>query len=366
MVGGKESGTVSTHHAARWWIIGVIVVVLGVAGWWYLAISTPEASELPAETPESVDDADATATISIPTKTTPSLIRHGQDVGASNGVLTLEDVVLTDENLNNLEVITLPDGQYRMFFHQFNAIKSALSSDGQHFTLEPGTRLTGQMPATIKLADGRYRMYFNADGNLKSAISSDGFTFTVEEGIRLAKGGQYDRQAILHPSIVTLPDGTYRLYYDGEAPSGQDDLGWRILSAHSSDGLTWTKDEGLRFPATAGEGEGNGDEDATDFDMIFSAHAEQAGNETILSVTAQTYPLGESGIWQATSQDGLNFTLADQPLLARDAQYGDGNVGAQGGPPGMPQDPFVLTLADQTQRLFYWINDAGTFSASLE
>ena len=50
-------------------------------------------------------------------------------------------------------------------------------------------------------------------------------------------------------------------------------------------------------------------------------------------------------------------------MLARESKYGDGTQGGNQGPPGVPQDPSVLTLADGMQRLFYWVNDEGVFSA---
>lgn len=102
--------------------------------------------------------------------------------------------------------------------------------------------------SAIELPDGRIRIYFGymdgtVPGQIGSAISSDGLNFTAESGLRLArlvennvsKGGA-------SPFIYQLSDGRYRLYYTGE-------LG--VMSAISSDGLTFTREGGARLTATS-------------------------------------------------------------------------------------------------------------------
>jgi hypothetical protein len=94
-------------------------------------------------------------------------------------------------------------------------------------------------PDLLVLPDGRIRLYaYNIqtdDGThtIVSAISQDnGKTFTVEEGVRFATTKMWD------PNVVILPDGTYRMYYNGKDA---------IRSASSSDGLTFSADPGERW-----------------------------------------------------------------------------------------------------------------------
>jgi hypothetical protein len=278
---------------------------------------------------------------------------------AEAGDFAREGVVFAQTGVNNMEVITLPDGRYRAFFHQGQSnVGSAVSNDGLTFNIEEGSRVNGSMPATVRLDDGRWRMYYSRAGDLASAISSDGFNFIEEPDIRLHRGasGDSDEFGIVHPSIVKLPDGTYRLYYDGQHRQ-EPGPHWRIMSARSDDGLTWVKDEGIRVPA------GVESESGYEFDIAFSPHAEYRDGQYILYFTSEGNPLRASGIWRAASSDGVNFTVEPQPVLARDPQFGDEpDPSSVGGPKGMPQDPFLLTVPGG-QRLFYWTSDKGYQSA---
>src|SRR3990170_1404994 len=131
-----------------------------------------------------------------------------------------EGVIFSDPTIHNVEVIPLSDGQYRMYFHQVAEMKSAISSDGQNFTIEEGVRFQGSMPSLVKLLDGRWRMYYqaleNGKGVFKSAVSTDGLNWKIETGIRLSPGGEFDLDNVVHPSVIALPQGGYRIYYDGE------------------------------------------------------------------------------------------------------------------------------------------------------
>lgn len=151
------------------------------------------------------------------------------------------------------DIIELPDGTYKMYYtglvwggYGTYYILSALSSDGLTWTKEGGIRIHPPPNVTsgdtIILSDGTYRMYYSVPGGTSggamiiSAVSYDGSTWTVENDIRVDNGGIYDTQSASHPDIVELPDGTYRMYY-----GGWDGTVSSILSAVSSDGLTWTK-----------------------------------------------------------------------------------------------------------------------------
>jgi hypothetical protein len=116
------------------------------------------------------------------------------------------------------DVVELPDGSLRIYFLDFSTaggqagmheICSAVSTDGIHFTVEAGIRLSSASifdPDIIRLSGGTYRMYLNA-GDVVSASGSDGLIFTMDQGKRVERGGI--------PGAIVLPDGRVWLYCSG-------------------------------------------------------------------------------------------------------------------------------------------------------
>lgn len=269
------------------------------------------------------------------------------------------NTVFSNVKLHNMEALLMPDGMVRAFMHEGpSGVLSAISRDGgQTFTLESGQRVQGSVPATVKLADGRWRMYYGSGEGLMSAISSDGLNFTPEEGVRLPKGGkgELDEFGITHPSVVSLPDGSFRLYYDGQFKPESGPY-WRIMSASSKDGLTWTKDAGSRVPVDTMFGD-------FEADLAFSSHVQYENDRFVMYFSAQGNPISASGIWRATSTDGLNFQVETAPVLGRDAEFGnEEDQGTTGGPKGVPQDPYIIRV-NGVERLYYWTSDKGYRSA---
>lgn len=302
----------------------------------------------------------------------PELVTNRQT--AQKPSFVTEGTVFSDTSLNNPEIIKLPDGTYRMFFHRVQDMLSAVSTDGKTFVLEKGVRLQGGMPTLITLPNGRYRMYFNTfpDNSIKSAISSNGFDFEIEPGERLSKGPARspDQGGIIHPSVIRVSDGTYKMYYDGVATnspqSGPDS--WTVMSASSSDGLIWTKDKGARIPTCAEEEENNlptsPDDDVQDdicLDGAWNVNAVLEKGKVVLYFSANTESVENSGIWKAASDDGLSFTI-EGLVLGQEKAYRGKRVESRLGPKGVPQDPFVLELSDG-YRLFYWTPEGGILSA---
>lgn len=277
-----------------------------------------------------------------------------------------EGKVMGSENFVNIEVIQLSDGKYRLFYHDQQTIKSALSEDGKEFKAEDGVRLNGTMSTTVKLPDGKYRMYFVSGKTLKSALSEDGLKFTPEPGDRLSPGatGEKDSFGIIHPSIIKLTDGSYKLFYDGVSAEAQGPGNWHIMCATSTDGLIWKKDEGVRIPHPE-PNEDNSSFEIGDFNLTtaFSPHVMYKNGSFEMYFTAEVSPQTGSGIWLATSTDGLKFTIKDKPVVARQKEFGDKEDNSpQGSPRGVAQDPFILKT-DEGERLFYWVVEQGIFSA---
>jgi len=151
-------------------------------------------------------------------------------------------------------VIELLDGRWRMYYNS-GGIRSAVSDDGLNFQAE-GLRLATNLqgPTVTRLDDGRYRMYLQ-DGDepppptpptswIRSAISSDGLSWEMEPGIRLdgTKPLFYGMSAsmISTPHIVKLFDGSFQLYF--MAGSEKMDEGGKegVYRAESVDGLSFS------------------------------------------------------------------------------------------------------------------------------
>ncbi|RME24490.1 MAG: hypothetical protein D6798_11160, partial [Deltaproteobacteria bacterium] len=132
------------------------------------------------------------------------------------------------------DLVVLPDGRLRLYAvvqprmtdpgagGLVNEIRSAVSTDGRHFTPEPGVRLAGPYvdPDVVVLDDGRIRMYITTDASrIRSAISDDGLQFTMEPGDRIRGGG-------VSCSLVT-DDGVTTWFHER----------WGIRRATAPDGL---------------------------------------------------------------------------------------------------------------------------------
>jgi len=125
-----------------------------------------------------------------------------------------------------------------------------ISADG---TIEPGgvvlegaTGFDAQgvaSPTVVREGSG-FRMYYAGDdGSVQRiglATSTDGLTWT-RAGQVLGNGEEWDSVAVVPGSVETLSDGRLRLWY-----AGTDGETWRIGAAISSDGETFTRDEGTR------------------------------------------------------------------------------------------------------------------------
>jgi hypothetical protein len=165
-------------------------------------------------------------------------------------------------------------GGYRLFYtgigpgKPFDAcqgyILSATSEDGLSFTPEPGIRvapvpalphlaLRVLAPSIVELPDGEWRMYFEARGTadrptaICSAVSRDQISWHIEDGIRFTRPG-----GVGAPRFQQLPDGSGRLYcfeslYEGGAPGQGERIGTPVISAITRDGLNFTAEAGLRL-----------------------------------------------------------------------------------------------------------------------
>jgi hypothetical protein len=145
------------------------------------------------------------------------------------------------------------DGHIVLYFVDFGHLNQpvpqslyrATSVDGMNFdTPQPVYTQAPTMvdPFVLPMQGGLFRAYAPSEGEgTISAVSNDGLTFTRENGIRIAfgEGGM--------PGALLLPDNRVRLFLNG-ANDGQDG----IFSMISDDGLNFTAESGMRISAPAG------------------------------------------------------------------------------------------------------------------
>ncbi|MBN9362699.1 MULTISPECIES: hypothetical protein [unclassified Devosia] len=130
---------------------------------------------------------------------------------------------------------------------------------------EAGARIEGsrdldhskvQAPCIVKAPAGGYRLFYTAvgpgkpfadcQGYILSAVSRDGLRFEPEPGIRVAPDPALPHMAlrVLAPSLTQLPDGRWRMYFEGR---GRADRLTVIGSAISDDQVSWTVEPGIRL-----------------------------------------------------------------------------------------------------------------------
>ena len=243
------------------------------------------------------------------------------------------DVKWTPEVLNvagdfvDNEVFQLPDGSYAMHLGNFG--KVAYSQDGLTWSIS-GDSAIGEAPSILKLPGGGYRAWWSVPKgaetfDMLTAFSSDGYNWGNET--KLTSSNMKDFYGGM-PAVVISPDGTYRMYYTRTGPDTfiKSDLPGvelhikRIYSAHSSDGLVWESDPGIRI---------DGGEEAD------KGHA--SSNDVYIRKDGKyemVYNSGNYGVGIAVSDDGLDWTRL-------------GSTGIDGG------DPVVNVFSDGTIRMYY-------------
>lgn len=186
-------------------------------------------------------------------------------------------------------------------------IELATSADGLDFVSKGAVVSSGQQgsgqemvtnPSVFKLLDGRYRIIYEGsrrtdvgqtDRKLYSAISSDGLTWTKEEGTRFFDYGDGKPGEIFTsvPDIVRLSDNRLRLYYTRGASSA--------VAISSDEGLTWTKEKNLDLKGIA-----------VDLDLV---ELDDGTYKLFYTTFESEWGVGEQFMMSASSVDGLNFVI---------------------------------------------------------
>jgi hypothetical protein len=254
----------------------------------------------------------------------------------TEGIFMDPDESLNQDGVGDISIITVEGGSLRMYVDiaysasgpaYGSALFSKISSDETTWATEEGIRMTGvSVTRPLSLPSGGWRIYYNLANNagIASAYSADGLSFETEAGTRIATGGAYDTAVVDMGTTIILPDGTCRLYYGGSSEGGAM-INYVILSATSSDGLTFTKEAGVRLASSAGR--------AT------HPHVFYFGGQYIMYYSTHHY------IYKATSSDGLTWAES-------------GSTGIFGA------DPFILQLSNGDWRMFYNDYNAETDRAT--
>ena len=282
------------------------------------------------------------------------------------------DHLLDSERILTPNVLHLPAGGYRMYYtglgpgrrdpDALGYILSAFSEDAKIWQKDSGVRVDlfpphasarTLCPDVIPLVGGGYRMYFEARSHapdstgdrsfgpasqptvIMSAVSEDGLDWTPEAGLRFGDGKwSYGTPRVIYVEL----GGTigYRMYfhrYTHPLTLGLE-AGNHIISAMSSDGLTFEEESGVRV-AQETERE------------TYSVYAPEVGR--LEDGSYRMYYSGWSetvrgGIFTATSEDGLSWDKRSEPVI---------DLGAGGWDSTMVSEPCVIDLEDGRSRLFY-------------
>ncbi|MBI4370369.1 MAG: hypothetical protein HY547_09090 [Elusimicrobia bacterium] len=123
----------------------------------------------------------------------------------------------------------------------------ALGSSAPVYNLESGVRLSSATPHSILEIAGGWRLYFTRD-NLKvlTATSTDGLAWSEETGFRIStETARLDASSITSCAVLPISSTYYRMIYSAVSSTKT----YHLLSATSTDGLTWGKESATRYEA---------------------------------------------------------------------------------------------------------------------
>lgn len=228
----------------------------------------------------------------------------------------------------------------------------AIDSDGP---LDADRALT---PNVVKMGNG-FRMYYHgfgperpraeSKGYILSAFSTDAAKWEKEPGVRMDAGGEGAAHYIWSPDVVPLPNGRYRMYYEGKTEQAEGNVKSAIVSSLSDDGLVWEKEPGIRL------GGKNTSYGAPRCLYLYSGPG-KGGPRYRLYASASPYPysdprpgaFNDQNIVSAVSDDGLLFNLESGVRVPQERDLESFSVYA----------PEVLRLGESGYRMYYagWVS----------
>jgi hypothetical protein len=146
----------------------------------------------------------------------------------SNGMFEVINCVklngVFDSQATDPDIVRLADRRYRLFYVKNNTIFSAISEDGQDFTVEREI-VSGSNPSAVQLSDGNWLMAYNNGVGVAFATSSDGRIFTTTDDVITSQGT---------PELMRLSNGKIRLL-----------VGNQTMQSYISEdgGLSWSAEQ---------------------------------------------------------------------------------------------------------------------------
>lgn len=218
-----------------------------------------------------------------------------------------------------------------------NAETPSLSSNAEERQwIQQGVSIAGSIADSdvIDIGNGQYRMYYSEEPEVAdfkarvfSATTTDGINWTKEDGVR--------KTGATFPDLVKLDNGTYRIYFQNNR---------EIKSAVSSDGLNFTDEPGTRISKS---------ESGYNIDSV--------GSQTTIKMDDGSYLMVYSGtkenekfsaqvpnnkiaeFFYATSPDGLTWTKKGPALSSRNSTF-----------EGFVDGPDLVKWDDGKIRMFFW------------
>lgn len=255
------------------------------------------------------------------------------------------------------DIVDLGNNKFRMYYSAepetpgfAGQVYSSTSSDGTNWSKEDGIRLTGAIfPSVIKLTDKNFRMYFQDQQAIKSAVSSDGLSWEKEQGVRIdtANPAGLTLNSVVAPTVIKTGD-QYLMVYGGvineaytkeKVPSKDTHL---LLWASSKDGLTFEK-KGIALNSR---------------NEVFKGWMD--GPELVKwdDNTIRLYLWGYFGIYQSTFENG-SFSEAKFTFFGPNL---DKNALFSLNPPGDP----TLAKIGNTWNMYYGYHTKGIYRAILK
>lgn len=205
--------------------------------------------------------------------------------------------------------------------------------------------------SVVVLPDGQIRLYFNKNLSgapsfgIMSAISKDGKKFAVEPGERIPAPSNGESTG--SGFIYALPTGGYRFYGVRHGA---------VVSWTSSDGLTFTSDSGERIPAGQFK-------NARDGSIVCSAIVPTSKSRYRIYCTIRITAAGGPGnpgvgaVVSALSSDLVNWTVEDGIRLGPGS-----NLSADAGHPSVisASKDGAVTLVYHSYNYSYPVNDVGS------
>jgi hypothetical protein len=189
---------------------------------------------------------------------------------------------LDDDKTGPRVVIKESATSYKMWYEAVPApnastVGYATSTDGKSWTkqgsvLSPSAPWEGGVngeisPNTILIEGGVYKMWYHSFGpdnkrRIGYATSPNGLSWTKNPAPVLDVGadGAFDDYMVTEPRVFKLENGSYRMYYGGMRNSERGQ--YRLMTANSSDGVTWTRTNQVLFGPSLGAGFGIVKDDA--------------------------------------------------------------------------------------------------------